>query len=206
MWQAGQTFSYRKGMTEKIVAAYLKILAKHNAGEIMYRDRQTKIKQKQTKANNKDWYRQLGYDTTVAVQTSEQGQLTDKIKTAIKDSKYKVKLIDKPGQTVGQTLRRSNPFPRQICDRQNCVLCRQNEKTDNRCYKSNFGYIYVCNRSPCSDNLNMKKLKTEELRQQLEDRKTDKRAAIYEGQSYRSVFLQSKLHADSYKTKDRKDS
>ena len=73
MWQAGHTWSYRKSMTEKIIAAYLKILDRHNSGQPMYRDRKTKQADRQKKTD-RNWCKKLGYHTSVPVQTTTKRQ------------------------------------------------------------------------------------------------------------------------------------
>ena len=52
----------------------------------------------------------------------------------------------------------------------------------------------------------MKKLKTDKLVRQLNNWKAGNKPAIYEGQTYRSIFSRSKKHNDNYKAKDSKSS
>ena len=170
----------------------------------MYRSREQK--QQMNKQTNKTWFKKLGYTATAAIQMTVENKLQDKLGKALQGSKWPIKLTNSCGNTVGQTLRRSNPNPAQLCNRKNCIMCLQAESgsTNIKCYKSKIAYRFACARSPCSEAVNLAKLGTDDLIKQLENNNTGRLPALYEGTSYRTSFARTGQHISLYNSKKNK--
>ena len=201
MLQGGYNYRFRRLMTDKIVRIYSNILDRHNKGTLMYREQSTTIKAK----NKTDWFKKLGYKYSFQIPQTINRQLANSVKTKLESySGQKILIQEKLGKTVCSTLARSNPNPKPNCHRQNCKICLTHP-SKGRCYQSNIGYRIICNRKPCTNNIDTRKLDNRQFRQQIENLKptqtvTD-RPAAYESETYRSAYTRSQSHWQKYNSK-----
>ena len=105
-----------------------------------------------------------------------------------KFSNQKILIQEKLGQTVCSSLAKANPNPSSTCHRTDCKMCLVKPSNGN-CYRNNVGYRILCNRQPCTKNINTRKIDNRQMRQQLEKLKPiqteSDRPAIYEGETFR---------------------
>ena len=104
-----------------------------------------------------------------------------------KISNKKILISENYGSTVIKSLRSKGK--EDICNRKSYKICHHGGNAE-ICKISNFGYRILCNRSPCNQAIDMKKIDNHNLRRQLNhlDSKTTSRPAIYEGESFRTPF------------------
>ena len=187
---AGHTFSYRLSITKRVIAAYN---AAVQTGQL-YRDRQSRRSDKNA-SGGQMWLKKFGYDVTASVPVTVDNKLTDTLKQVSARTRWKVKYVDLCGPTVLKTLMRANHNPPSTCSKPRCLMCLEGP-SNMRCHAQNISYRMVCNRTPCSDNLDMKKLKTAQLLRQIEQKGA--KPSLYEGQSFRGPYTRGKQHNSLY--------
>ena len=193
MRQAGYSDSFRQTMLIRIVTAYNKILTAHKDGFSMYQtDRQ------KTKKDKTEWIRKTGHDITAALPLTVDNKLRNKLSQALSKFRWKIKFVDSLGPTINSQLMRSNHNPPAKCDRDRCVMCSI-KPSNMRCHKSNIGYRFLCHREPCVSNLDLTKLSTDKLLDQLSANPgQDNPPAVYEGESFRVPYRRGLQHLTKY--------
>ena len=106
---------------------------------------------------------------------------------------------EKYGQTVCKTLSSANPGQNPVCHRQDCKMCLSGP-SGGKCYSNNIGYRISCNRKPCTNQIDNRKLSDKQVRNQLDkiQTNTSDKPAIYEGETFRSGYTRSKQHWQKY--------
>ena len=147
---SGHTISFRKTLLKRIVARYDVELANHLEEKTrLYRNREERINMKEANKMNsmKDtWFRVGGYTSTLMVPATPNGVLAEKVRENLEKgrqpAKTKTKVIENGGSSVRKGIVQSNQFPRQKCERENCLLCLQQEGENKSviCDKENIGY------------------------------------------------------------------
>lgn len=155
---SGHTISFRKTLLKRIVARYDVELANHLEEKTrLYRNREERINMKEANKMNsmKDtWFRVGGYTSTLMVPATPNGVLAEKVRENLEKgrqpAKTKTKVIEDGGSSVRKGIIQSNQFPRQKCERENCLLCLQQEGENKSviCDKENIGYAGECSRCP----------------------------------------------------------
>ena len=180
MRQAQYPRSFRQGIINRVVGAYSKLMEEHIDGHSMY---QTRQKEKTT--DQTQWFRQKGYQTTASIPVTLNGQLRRDLTDALNKTMWNVKILDSLGPTVTDKVMRRNHNPPPSCEKPNCVMCRV-KPSYSKCFQPNIGYTFVCNRSPCSDNIKTDNLSADRLIRQLTANPNPEvsKPALYVGESY----------------------
>ena len=95
--------------------------------------------------------------------------LHKKMEAKIRESAFKIRVVEKAGVSLKRKLQRSNPFKKKICDRQNCLVCTTGGKGS--CDAAGINYELVC-----------------------EDCQNDGEVSKYVGQTSHSAFTRGKEH------------
>ena len=120
----------------------------HYNDVLMYR-----MTKEATKNKGRLRYKEKGYDLVVMVPMTEEQKLSGNIKDRMETiSGKKIMIQGIPGQTVVSKMTKTNPCPPLHCHRKDCIPCQHGSK-DSECYTNNIGYVIVCSRSPCTDNI-----------------------------------------------------
>ena len=101
--------------------------------------------------NQRDtWFRSGGYTSTLTVPATENSSLAEKVRRNLESGRQpkgtKTKVIEDGGKSAKCGIVKSNPFPRQTCERELCMLCFQQAGSFAVCDRSNCGYKGECNR------------------------------------------------------------
>ena len=155
---SGHTPSFRKTVLRRIVAKYEADLSNHLEGKkTMYRSRKerTEMKSSSIVSSQRDtWFRSGGFTSTLTVPATANGLLAEMVRSNLDKGRQppgtKIKVIEDGGVGAGCGIIRSNPFPRDKCERGDCALCLQKdgEMMGLVCDKSNIGYEGRCSRCP----------------------------------------------------------
>ena len=95
----------------------------------------------------------------------------------IRETEFKIKVVEKAGMKIKDILHRKDPFKKDDCGREDCFVCSSNGKGKKFCNKENISYKIKC---------------TEECR------KRD----IYHGETSYSAYTRGKEHLERYDKKD----
>ena len=154
---SGHTPSFRKTVLRRILARYEVDLSNHLEGiKTMYRTRQERIlmKSRGIISNQRDtWFRSGGFTSTLTVPATPNGLLAELVRKNLTKGRQppgtKTKVIEDGGVGAHCGVVKSNPFPRDKCER-DCVLCLQKEGEGVTlvCDKNNIGYEGKCSRCP----------------------------------------------------------
>ena len=201
MYLAGYPEEKRRNITIKVINNYSRMLKEHQEStKLMYRSPQEQIKKKKTAM----WFKDEGYDYNVAIPAMEDDQLKMKEKLE-KISGKKILMTEKYGTTALSSLKSSRSGLK--CERKKCNICRHGGTKDD-CQRSNCNYRIMCNRFPCTNQLDMKKVTNEDdFRRQMEKIKPGNGdiPSVYQGETFRSPFLRGRQHTASYNNpKERK--
>jgi hypothetical protein len=123
----------------------------------MYRSRveRNAMKEQNKVSNLRDtWFRSGGYTSTLTVPATPDGVLAERVRESLEKSRQptgtKTKVLEDGGQSTKCGLIKSNQFPREKCERENCQLCVQQNQENKKivCDRENVGYEGWCNRCP----------------------------------------------------------
>ena len=156
--RSGHSPSFRKTILRRIIAKYDTDLSNHEEGrKKMYRSRQerTEMKSSRTVFGQRDtWFRSGGFTSTLTVPATPNGLLAEIVRKNLDKGRQpvgtKTKVIEDGGVGASCGIVKSNTFPRDKCERWDCVLCLQKdgEKVGLECDKNNIGYEGKCRRCP----------------------------------------------------------
>lgn len=102
--------------------------------------RKQRIKKKQ------NWYKNDMYSTVLFVPCTPRSTLARRLKEVEArggdDRKWRVKIVEKGGQTLRSQLSKSNPWTGKTCGKAKCFPCRKSG--GGNCRRKNVGYIITC--------------------------------------------------------------
>ena len=140
------------------MARYETELSNHLEGKVkLYRTREERTKMKEESRMNslKDtWFRAGGYTSTLTVPSTPNGGLAEEVRKSLAKGRQpeqtNTKVIEDGGRSVRVGLIKSDQFPRETCNREDCPLCTGQErgKKGISCDKENIGYEGECARCP----------------------------------------------------------
>ena len=141
----------------KVVGKYTINLQNHRNGlKSMFRTKEERTEQMKSTGGRKtksNWFRgdSSNTTTTITVPVTPRGLLAQQIQTTIAScpppGKCKTRVREGEGVTVKRNIMRSNPFPKQSCGREDCLLDRLSDKgCQGACYKEDVGYAGTCMR------------------------------------------------------------
>ena len=154
MKNSGHSQSFRSTILHRVAVKYLASLSNHQEEKKnMYRNKKERLEQKQTNkalTGNDTWFRKGGFTSTLTVPSTPGGVLASKVEDNLKKGRQpngtKTKVIEGNGMSSRFGLTKSNQFPRDNCEREDCAMCVNKEDSDKRthCDISNVGYEGDC--------------------------------------------------------------
>ena len=140
--------------------------------------RETKERLKNKKKKRATWSRKEGkYETVMFIQMTKNSELKRKVEIAARRNKIKVKVQERPGTKLKSLLQKSDPFSRNGCKRESCVICKNELGID--CRVRGCVYEMVC--AECEKKKGVK--------------------SKYRGQTGRSTHERSNEHFDNWEKK-----
>ena len=125
------------------------------------------------------WFREGGATSTLTVPATPGGSLATEVKRNLSRGRQpegtQTRVLEDGRVCVQVGLVQTNQFPRDVCQRKDCILCIQKggNEANTRCESSNIGYEGECNRC-------------------------DERHA-YIGETSRTAFTRAKEHGGNYR-------
>ena len=100
----------------------------------MYRSRKEQYDDRRAAKDAKktNWYNREKYDGVIYVDVSQNGEMMNEVRKAVKKNKLKIKVVEKMRSTLKSEIQRSNPFSDRNCGRNDCILCRLGANIDCR--------------------------------------------------------------------------
>ena len=148
MQYCGYSSRYREQVVRSALKAYEEIKRKEREQETpMYRSKEWKRKERQQKKREKreNWYKKGGYDSIVFVPPTPKSKLRKRFEKEIKNTEFKIKVVETAGRSVKNILQKSDPFDNQKCsNKEKCMVCRNNNK--GKCRDENVTYKITCNK------------------------------------------------------------
>ena len=176
MQSSGYSSNERKEVFVKARKKYREAVKREKEGkEPMYRpknwNRKERERVKRMKRNT--WYSRGGDETVMFVDATPGSSMAKEIRNVLKTCNLKIKVVERSGQTLKQTLVKSNPFRREKCGESCCALC-SNTESNVDCKVRNIVYKIFC--KECGD----------------------KPGGMYIGESSRSIGERFNEHWDLY--------
>ena len=156
---SGYEEAVRKEIVRSAINAYENIRKKVEKKERpMYRTKMWKQKERQKDKRKKktNWYkrnkggkkeREKEYKSVLFVQPTRDSVLKRKYEEVIRKSKCNVKVVERAGRSVCQTLQKSYPFRKDKCGESDCFVCLSGGKGN--CMRENINYEIMCTRVGC---------------------------------------------------------
>ena len=99
-------------------------------------------KRKKQDGKRLNWYRNGGYQSVMFVPSTPHSMLKKEFDMEIKKSRFSIRVVEKAGRSLKDTLQKSNPFKERTCKRPRCPVCLTAGK--GRCEQSSVTYEIVC--------------------------------------------------------------
>ena len=111
----------------------------------LHRTRQWKRKEreKMKRTKKETWYQKGGYESTIFIPTTPNGELRKRMQRKIDQSDIKIKVIEKTGNTIKNTLHKTSITEKTECSDEECPICTTSGKKG-RCRKEGITYEIVC--------------------------------------------------------------
>ena len=123
--------------------------------------------------NPHEWYKEDGkYESVLFLEPTPKSQLKIQIEKLLRKYKLKIKVVERVGETVKQLLQRSDPFQKNICERENCSICAKVLPVN--CRERGVVYELICTRC----------------------------ARKYRGQTSNSIYQRTCEHVDDWRRED----
>ena len=90
----------------------------------------------------KSWYKNNGNESVIFVPCTPEEKLKKAYEEEIKKSRFKIKIVEKSGKKLKDTLHKKDPFKSEKCGKIDCFVCTTNGKGN--CRKENVTYTIRC--------------------------------------------------------------
>lgn len=173
---SGYSKKFRHEVVNAALKAYDEIHRKADCGERpLYRpydwNRVERDKSKAEKANT--WYKRGGYESVIFVPSTPESVLQKRYQAEIDRRGLKIRVVEKAGRSIKSMMQKSDPFRREKCDRQSCLVCSTGGK--GACDKEGVTYAITC--ATCAE-------------QGIE--------RVYHGQTSRNAYTRGNEHTDDF--------
>ena len=101
----------------------------------------------QKEKKKKDWYKKGGHESVIFVPPTHNSNLRKAMEKEVKNTSFKIKVVETAGDSIKSMLQKSDPFPANKCSDPQCMVCSKGGKGN--CRASNVTYKIVC--SMCTD-------------------------------------------------------
>lgn len=175
----GYSKENRYDIVNSALKAYEKLLQKEKDGERpLHRPKNWNREQrdKEKKQKIKNWYKSNGAESMIFVPYTPNSELRKRYEKIIKESKIKIKVVEKPGRSLKNIIQKADPFKKKKCDKKDCFVCENEGKGD--CTKNNINYTITC-KEEC------------------------KRKDIYKGETSNNGYKRGKEHQELLKNKNK---
>ena len=201
---SGHSMKYRKQILDSALNGFEKMLLEDKNGtKPLFRNRNWNLKERTEQKNTKksNWFNNhkkeenqksdIVYKSVLFVPPTPKGELAKQLKQREaelnKNSKERIKIVEKSGLKMEDKLVKKDPFPAEKCvgkDLEKCMVCQSAGDSTNQisCRKNNVGYGLQCHT--------------------CEDRNVEK---VYEGETARSAKLRGYEHLRGYHNRDPKN-
>ena len=160
MKSSGHSEHFRKIVFNKAVARFCKELDAHVGGDVdMYRSREERhrqTEQKGGKSTNDSWFRKIegeGGERVTSVfrvpytpRSKLREAVTKSLSGNMAPAGLKTRIQEDGGSKLAFKLVKSDPFPREICQRHTCPITRGEQQCREMCFQSHANYVILCNR------------------------------------------------------------
>ena len=150
MQYSGYDRKFRTEVTKSALNAYKKIIEKEERKEQpIHRPkawkRTERAEEKRKKKEN--WYKkgkgkENEYESIIFVPATPKAELRKKYEREVENSKLKIKIIETSGKTLKQQLQRSDPFKKERCGDERCLVCTTEGKGP--CRSRGATYEIIC--------------------------------------------------------------
>ena len=178
MQYSGYNKEFRYDVTNSAMKAYASILEKEASGEKpVHRAKNWKRDERRKEKVNKkaNWYKNSGSETVIFVPYTPHSQLKSIYMAIIKNSKFKIKIVEKAGINIKRRIHKPNAVRKDGCNRDDCFVCKSGGKGS--CSTNSVRYDIQC-----EQGCGMK--------------------AIYEGETSYNGYTRGKEHENSYENKE----
>ena len=154
---SGHNEKFRVTVFRKAVARFEKELTNHNEGVAdIYRSREERNKQTEArggKSSKDTWFRQKSDNgetvaSVVRVPFMPDNKLKKRAEEVLKNHKspagLHTKVQEGGGSKLEHSLMRSDPFPRQRCQRADCPVGTEDEGCKDACFQNHVNYTIMC--------------------------------------------------------------
>ena len=155
---SGYDRKFRAEVIRRSKKAFGKIVEKDRSGEMpMYRDRDTLDKLRSEKLKKGSWWNRgpVKYSSVVFIPATPGGilakQMREREQIVGKNSKFRIKIVEKGGKKLKDLLIKKDPFPSIPCTESFCPFCHETSHTEKSekptkipCDTLNVGYRWTC--------------------------------------------------------------
>ena len=139
---SGYDKKFRYDVVQVAVRRHKRRLEEWEKGGRMYGDERTpEVKRLDKTEKRRGWYGKK-YESVMFIQPTEGSELKKRVQLLARKHKIKVKVIEKAGLTMKKALQRSDPYPKKVCERADCVVCRLGRPGE--CRERGCGYELKC--------------------------------------------------------------
>ena len=172
---SGHKEQFRKEIVLSAMKAYDTIRDKDKKGtQPMYRPKNWNYKEREIEKRNKrnNWFKKKGDDTVIFLPATPGSILKKQYDQVIKNSDFKIKVVEKAGKNLKSRLQKSHPFQKKPCSKvDQCVMCTRDKGSN--CRTNNVTYEFKC--TICDD--------------------------VYIGETARNLFTRGREHMMDYDKK-----
>ena len=146
MQYSGYSKKFRHEVVNAALKAYDEIHRKADCGERpLYRpydwNRDERDKAKRNKVGS--WYLKGGYESVIFVPSTPDSILQQRYQSEVNRHGLRIRVVEKAGRSVKSMVQRSDPFQKERCGRESCLVCTTGGKGS--CGKEGVTYSITCN-------------------------------------------------------------
>ena len=145
MQAAGYDQDFRIQVIESAFKAFEAMKEEARIGrKPVYRKREWKRNERRREKirKSKNWYKKGGEESVLFVTATPGSELKNKLQKEIKKSKFKIKVVEKSGNKIIRLLQKNNPFKKEKCGKEDCMICAGNGKGS--CRETDITYKIEC--------------------------------------------------------------
>jgi hypothetical protein len=152
---SGYNHGFRYEIATSAIKAYKKIMEDVEDGNRpLYRPKGYKAAERKEakKKKKKEWYTKGGYESVIFVPATPNSMMKKSCEAVLKESNFKMKIVEKSGTQLKRILQTSNPFRKEQCsDADKCFVCTSGEKKN--CRKTEIKYHINCDDEACKEHV-----------------------------------------------------
>ena len=173
-----QLSGYNQKFRHEIVDSAMKAYNRINKDDLngvkpMYRIKgyQKERRHKEKEKKKKEWYQNGGYKSVIFIKATPESKLRKQYEAEIKKTTLKIKVVEQSGTPLKRILQTSNPFRKDTCGDDTCLVCKSSGKSN--CRRVDVKYNVTCEKEDCR--------------------------GIYHGESSKNAYSRGKEHETDYR-------